>query len=741
MTARRTPFRVLVATASGALGFLPLALTSPAHAATLSCSASSGTLTVNAANYAYDQRFSVEGPSHHLWIHDGSGAVNGDECSVDVRTVNTIDVQSDAYADDWVVDLGSDWTGLDGTDALLKLPVSQYDTVKLDGTSAGSPVKVDFVGTGTPLQFTTDNDQTPDIQFDNQWGALRAVKGGSSTDTIDLSGLPFQTATISVLGNDGSDVITGSDGSDTISGGAGSDQLSGGPGSDTVDGNDGDDQLYGGGGWDVIHDGDGSDVLDGDWADGEDGYGDQIDAVWDFGYPDQIGDATASYDEVVFYTEGAPVTATLDGVQNDGAFGEDNLLGADSIQTFAGDDVIGGDDFHAIDTGAGNDTLTLGPAFHGMLDWQAGDGTDTLDASAFNGSLHGAFYPGGSMLMTEGAAPGNIDGGGWETVKGGLLGDDLTVGCACTMIPGQGNDTIRFSGSISGGTYVAGPAGDGADTVTVDDGISGVKADYSIRSAAVSLTIDGEANDGATGEGDDLDFGITALVGGTGNDTLAGSTSADTLDGFAGDDRLLGRGGNDRLIGDVGIDTLDGGSGNDVLLGQDGADKLYGRDGDDVLRGDDKYGTAGNDTLDGGAGDDDLFGYGGNDTFTEGAAANGSDLIAGGAGVDTASYAARTATVTLSLNGVYDDGAAGEGDRIGTDVENLTGGKGGDTLTGNDAVNTLTGGAGKDKLYGKGGNDTFQTVDSTADTLDGGTGTDRAHRDSIDTTTSVEQRF
>jgi len=97
--------------------------------------------------------------------------------------------------------------------------------------------------------------------------------------------------------------------------------------------------------------------------------------------------------------------------------------------------------------------------------------------------------------------------------------------------------------------------------------------------------------------------------------------------------------------------------------------------------------------------------------------------------------------VRLSLNGVYDDGSAGEGDRIGSDVEDLTGGRGADTITGNALANLLTGGPGKDVLNGLGGNDTFQALDGLVDSLFGGTGTDRAHRDGTDKVNSVEQRF
>jgi Ca2+-binding RTX toxin-like protein len=113
----------------------------------------------------------------------------------------------------------------------------------------------------------------------------------------------------------------------------------------------------------------------------------------------------------------------------------------------------------------------------------------------------------------------------------------------------------------------------------------------------------------------------------------------------------------------------------------------------------------------------------------------------GGLGTDLASYALRAAALKLTLNGLTDDGAAGEGDRIGSDVENLTGGKGADLLVGNALANLLTGGPGKDILNGLAGNDIFQTLDKLVDVLDGGAGTDKAHRDSIDKVTLVEQKF
>lgn len=108
--------------------------------------------------------------------------------------------------------------------------------------------------------------------------------------------------------------------------------------------------------------------------------------------------------------------------------------------------------------------------------------------------------------------------------------------------------------------------------------------------------------------------------------------------------------------------------------------------------------------LDGGNGNDKITGGPGNDTLIGGA---GADTLSGGGGIDSADYSARTAPVTVSLDGVAGDGEAGEADNVGGDVEVLAGGSSDDTLTGNDAANTLLGNGGNDTLNGRGGDDTL----------------------------------
>jgi len=101
----------------------------------------------------------------------------------------------------------------------------------------------------------------------------------------------------------------------------------------------------------------------------------------------------------------------------------------------------------------------------------------------------------------------------------------------------------------------------------------------------------------------------------------------------------------------------------------------------------------------------------GSDTIILNAANN---IVDGGAGIDTVSYEAATAGVTVNLSLTTAQNTVGAGTDTLTNFENLTGSAYADTLTGNSAANVLNGGLGNDTLSGGLG----------ADTLTGGSGTD-----------------
>jgi Ca2+-binding RTX toxin-like protein len=129
--------------------------------------------------------------------------------------------------------------------------------------------------------------------------------------------------------------------------------------------------------------------------------------------------------------------------------------------------------------------------------------------------------------------------------------------------------------------------------------------------------------------------------------------------------------------------NIDVGAGDDVVLGGDSGDKIRGQDGADVI-----------------------LGYGGSDIITPGP---GADRVYGGDGDDTVYYTSSPVGVVADLDGeVGDDGAPGEGDTLGSNVENLQGSQYNDVLTGNSGDNDLTGCGGSDQLYGLDGNDVLQ---------------------------------
>jgi hypothetical protein len=148
-------------------------------------------------------------------------------------------------------------------------------------------------------------------------------------------------------------------------------------------------------------------------------------------------------------------------------------------------------------------------------------------------------------------------------------------------------------------------------------------------------------------------------------------------------------------VGTLGPDRLTGGPGNDVLCGLDGNDVLVGNGGNDILKG--------------GSGDDSLY------------PGLGVDNVDGGSGAhDMVSYAESNVAVRVNLK-------LGMATGLGTDslrnIDDVTGSRRDDVLSGNIFANRVLGGPGSDKLYGQRGRDALYGGDGN-DRLDGGSETD-----------------
>jgi Ca2+-binding RTX toxin-like protein len=221
-----------------------------------------------------------------------------------------------------------------------------------------------------------------------------------------------------------------------------------------------------------------------------------------------------------------------------------------------------------VTAGSGQDTLNAGSAST-VLTISGGDGGDTIRSEDGSDILHGGEGPdlmygalGNDQVFAE---------GGDDALRGGD-GNDVEDG-------GPGNDSIGFTPTF---TSPRDPD-PGADVIVGGDGVDVLSLDG--HTAAVTLTLDGQANDGTAGEGDNIGSDIETIIGTAANDNFTGSAGPDGFDGAgggdvihgaAGDDHIDGGSGDDQVFGDTGIDRVQGTYGADVVDGGPGTDDLYG---------------------------------------------------------------------------------------------------------------------------------------------------------------------
>lgn len=372
-----------------------------------------------------------------------------------------------------------------------------------------------------------------------------------------------QTITLDDVANDGeategdnvhSDIeyVFGSDAADTISGTANADYLVGNGGADKIDGLGGPDRLFpddATGGLntppgdtcddDVLNGGDGADDLTLGGATKADGGADNDTFLTDLALcPGKSDEAIGGLgsDFADFSRLAAPgLSVSLDAQADDGLGGADyfhaDIEGVEA--TSGGMTIIGSADDNHLVGGAGNDLIDGGLGADQM---SGGAGIDTVD------------YTSRGAHVTATIGVGDTDG---EDGEGdGIVGDVENVR------GGSGNDTIagnELANVLDGGA--------GADNISGGDGVDAV--DYSRRTAAVNVTLNGGAgNDGEAGENDTIAADVEGAFGGSGDDKLVGAAGNGFLSGF---------GGNDDLSDVGGVDTLDAGIGNDVIDSVDGA--------------------------------------------------------------------------------------------------------------------------------------------------------------------------
>ncbi|MCQ8186343.1 Ig-like domain-containing protein [Parvularcula maris] len=580
-------------------------------------------------------------------------------------------------------------------------------------------------------------------------------------------------------GLEGHDTLKGGDGNDVLLGDLGNDLILGGDGADLITTGGGSDTVAGGLGLDQIFYGDYSpsfmdrfnalglrlrdDIRYGTAPDVE-GVISRIEADLHEGFVRKYGvDGSVIGTDTISDIQGIAGTGGDDTIR--GSDIDDYLGGGAGNDTFVSRGASGvidryygdaGDDtalitplgIHYFYAHEGNDrTEVLGEPVPGALFtlyFEGGSGTDELDLSGFGRGVVSVFDPipafswTGYGLGAAGEAETAILAKGLEVLRLTDFADEVNA-----------NVLRQF---MTGNFAVYGGAGD--DTIGGPSNQSGEQLLFGEEGNDFIL-VDGDRVQAFGGVGDDAFVveqrevgGISHTVsGGAGNDTVQVLSRTGVLDGGDGIDVLWYAVGDLRNQIRVSVDlaasssnfqlaggsisnfeVVVGGLLQDTLAGDEGANELAGRDHHDVL-----YGRGGNDTLWGGLYNDKLYGGDGNDLLIGGA---GQDTLDGGAGIDTISYTWREAY--FSIPGLFGqdseranvsvDLAAGTAktwqpatglrytDFI-SNVENVIGGDGFDTLRGDEGANLLIGGDGDDTIWGGAGDDI----------LVGGNGQDRLY--------------
>jgi Ca2+-binding RTX toxin-like protein len=210
-----------------------------------------------------------------------------------------------------------------------------------------------------------------------------------------------------------------------------------------------------------------------------------------------------------------------------------------------------------------------------------GGGVDQLCGPGVDGTSARCDFVANPLVNLEDqddSAQGDISSdGGPEEINGGPGNDRLKGGQGDDRLDGgPGDDELEKGGTEVRGGSDALIGGDGFDATYYRGDFGGAGAE------AVTVRLDGAANDGPAGQSDNVQ--TEHVVGSEQADLLVGGPGPETLDGDAGNDEVRG------------------GSGNDVVDGNLGDDRIFGEDGDDALR----DSSATNDLLDGGLGSDDF---------------------------------------------------------------------------------------------------------------------------------------
>ncbi|WP_299538047.1 calcium-binding protein [uncultured Herbaspirillum sp.] len=397
-------------------------------------------------------------------------------------------------------------------------------------------------------------------------------------------------------------------------------------------------------------------------------------------------------DTVSYANSNAAVTVDLthsDGTGTSGGYAQGDVLA--HIQNLVGssfnDTFIASADVNNFDGGAGSNTVSYIYSTGGV----------TVDLTNAIGTGTGGYYAAGDSFS-------NI-----QNLIGSAYDDTFVASADANTFDGAGSNHNRVSYAAS------------TTAVTVD----------------LNYT-DGTGTSGGYAQGDKLS-NIQDLTGGVGNDSFVASAAANNFDGGAGSNRVsyaasnagvtvdlvLGSGSGGYADNDtyVNIQNVTGSASDDTFIASLAANDFVGgagtntvsyakaSDGNgvtvDLFHGTGSNGFAGGDTY---SGIQNVIGSAYDDTFI---ADSNSNVLAGGLGSNTVSYAFSTAAVTVNLVTGSGSGGFAAGDTY-TGIQNVVGSSLDDVIIASSEANSIDGGTSTASSHNRvsyAGSDAAVTVD------------------------------
>ncbi|NEX17194.1 MAG: hypothetical protein C1943_11315 [Halochromatium sp.] len=509
----------------------------------------------------------------------GTAGAYGVTLGAGARAVNvggtlggTLTVNDTGAATDDVLTLTNTNTAAVDTFIGQNLNLNGFETTNLSTgstvTAAQTLGKVDING-----DSTTGNN-TLNLSGVNALNIGNLASNASGLLTVDASGMTNNafltmaaaptftggvTGTVSLVGSSNDDTLRGhATASSTVDGGAGDDVLFGGSGVDNLIGGDGDDRITTNGGNDVVTGGAGNDTI----------------TVTNAQAKVNVDGGTGN-DTVILGDKASAAGSTVNGGE-----GVDTLV---LTRTPTAGESLNTTNFEILNTTVNQNLVnfTNNPGFT-RVNFAAAGNIAITNASATVDTI-GVVNSAGGTFAFERLVDSSNDSltirpntGAAQTVAtltldhedqvtvdtGTTAGDDLTI----TNLAAKTLDSLTVVGS---NTTTIGTITGGSSLAAIDASAALGAVTINASTSTANMTVTGAtnaANTLTTGTGAD------AITGGVLNDVLSGNNGADTIDGGAGDDTLNGDAANDVITGGIGNDTITGGSGNDNLTGGAGAD-------------------------------------------------------------------------------------------------------------------------------------------------------------------------